>query len=107
MLMYGWLSAFLGTGRLPGLSRLSKLVKPVLGRLYAPIVAFVVRVSPRRRFHRLRTWTGRQLPVSWQLWFCLRAVAREGDPGEWAQALQILAVKHLGVRPQANLKWTA
>jgi hypothetical protein len=104
MLMYGWLSAFLGTGRLPGLSRLSKLVKPVLGGLYAPIVAFVVRVSPRRRFHRLRTWTGRQLPVSWQLWFCLRAVAREGDPGEWAQALQILAVKHLGVRPQANLK---
>ena len=104
MLMYGWISAFLGTGRLPGLSRLSKLVKPVLGKLYAPIVSLVVRVSPRRRFHRLRTWTGRQLPVSWQLWFCLRAVAREGDPGEWAQALQILAVKHLGVRPQANLK---
>ncbi|MEA3244271.1 MAG: BatD family protein [Pseudomonadota bacterium] len=104
MLMYGWISAFLGTGRLPGLSRLSKLGKPVLGKLYAPIVSLVVRVSPRRRFHRLRTWTGRQLPVSWQLWFCLRAVAREGDPGEWAQALQILAVKHLGVRPQANLK---
>jgi hypothetical protein len=104
MLMYGWLSAFLGTGRLPGLSRLSKLVKPVLGRLYAPIVSFVVRISPRRRFHRLRTWTGSHLPVSWKLWFCLRAVAREGDPAEWAQALQILAVKHLGVRPQANLK---
>ena len=104
VLMYGWLSAFLGSGRLPGLSRLSKLFKPVLGKLYAPIVSFVVRISPRRRFHRLRTWTGRQLPVSWQLWFCLRAVAREGDPGEWAQALQILAVKHLGVRPQANLK---
>ena len=104
MLMYGWLSAFLGTGRLPGLTRFSQLVKPVLGRLYAPIVALVVRISPRRRFHRLRAWTGRQLPVSWKLWFCLRAVEREGDPGEWAQALQILAVKHLGVRPQANLK---
>jgi hypothetical protein len=104
MLLYGWIGAFLGSGKLPGLSSLPKVVKPALGHLYAPVASVAGRVSPRRHFHRFRTWTGRRLPVSWKLWFCLRAVAREDDPGEWAQALQILAAKHLGVRPQSNLK---
>jgi hypothetical protein len=104
MLMVGWLSAFMGDGRLPGTERLRNLVRPALGELYAPVVAYANRISPRRSFHRLRTWTGRHLPVSWKLWFCLRAVAREDDPAEWGQALQILAAKHLGVRPQAHLR---
>ncbi len=105
LLTYGWVGAFLGTGRLPGLSNMSRLVKPVLGELYAPVSSALVRISPRRHFHRFRTWTGRRLPVSWKLWFCLRAIAHEDDPAEWAQALQILATKHLDVRPQANLKY--
>jgi hypothetical protein len=104
ILLFGWLSAFMGDGRLPGTDSIKNLFKPVLGELYAPMIAFANRFSPRRRFHRLRTWTGRQLPVSWKLWFCLRAVAHENDPAEWATALQILASKHLGVRPQAHLR---
>jgi hypothetical protein len=97
-------SALMGDGRLPGTEWIRTLFRPILGELYAPLVTFANRFSPRRSFHRLRTWTGRQLPISWKLWFCLRAVAREDDPAEWAQALQILAAKHLGVRPQAHLR---
>lgn len=104
IMLFGWLNAFLGDGRLPGAESARTLFKRVFGKLYPPLVAFATRVSPRRSFHRLRTWTGRQLPISWKLWFCLRAVAREDDPAEWAQALQILAAKHLGVRPQAHLR---
>ena len=104
ILLFGWMSAFLGDGRLPGTESIKNLFRPVLGDLYAPMVAFTNRFSPRRSFHRLRTWTGRMLPVSWKLWFCLRAVARENDPAEWAQALQILATKHLGVRPHSHLR---
>jgi len=103
--MYGWLSAaFLGSGRLPLLARLSGMLKPLLGELYEPVAAFAARVSPRRHFHRMRTWTGRHLPVSWKLWFCMHALEREDDPAEWGQALQILAAKHLGVRPHAHLR---
>ena len=104
ILMFGWLSAFIGDGTVPGTESIKNLFRSVFGKLYPPLVVFVNRVSPRRSFHRLRTWTGRQLPTSWKLWFCLRAVARENDPAEWAQALQILAAKHLGVRPQAHLR---
>jgi hypothetical protein len=104
ILLFGWMNAFMGDGRLPGTQRLTNLVRPVLGELYAPLVTVGNKISPRRSFHRLRTWTGRHLPVSWKLWFCLRAVAREDDPAEWGQALQILAAKHLGVRPQAHLR---
>jgi len=104
MLLFGWLGAFMGDGKLPGAGSLGKLVRPLLGELYTPVSAYTARLSPRRSFHRLRTWTGRHLPVSWKLWFCLRAVAREDDPAEWGQALQILAAKHLGVRPQAHLR---
>ncbi len=104
VLAFGWLTAFMGDGRLPGAESIKALFQPVLGKLYAPLVAFANRFSPRRSFHRLRTWTGRQLPISWKLWFCLRAVGREEDPAEWAQALQILAAKHLGVRPQSHLR---
>jgi hypothetical protein len=103
--MYGWLSAaFLGSGRLPLLARVSGVLKPLLGELYEPVAAFAARVSPRRHFHRMRTWTGRHLPVSWKLWFCMHALEREDDPSEWGQALQILAAKHLGVRPHAHLR---
>ncbi len=104
ILLFGWLSAFMGDGSVPGTESISNLFRSALGKLYPPLVEFANRVSPRRSFHRLRTWTGRQLPTSWKLWFCLRAVARENDPAEWAQALQILAAKHLGVRPQAHLR---
>jgi hypothetical protein len=104
ILLFSWLNAFMGDGRLPGSEPIKNLFRPILGALYTPLVAFTNRFSPRRSFHRLRTWTGRQLPVSWKLWFCLRAVDREDDPAEWAQALQILAAKHLGVRPQAHLR---
>lgn len=104
ILLFGWLSAFLGDGRLPATESIRNLFRPILGELYPPLVALANRFSPRRSFHRLRTWTGRQLPISWKLWFCLRAVAREDDPAEWAHALQILAAKHLGVRPQAHLR---
>jgi len=103
VLLYSWVNVFLGDGRLPGIGALGKLLKPVLGELYLPLVALVNRLSPRRHFHRLRTWTGRHLPISWKLWFCLRAVAHEDDPSQWAQALQILAAKHLGARPHAHL----
>jgi hypothetical protein len=105
ILLFGWINAFMGDGRLPGTKQLTNLVRPVLGELYAPLVMIGNKISPRRSFHRLRTWTGRHLPVSWKLWFCLRAVAREDDPAEWGQALQILAAKHLGVRPQAHLRY--
>ena len=104
--IYGLMGAALvGSGRLPGLAMLGNLFKPVLGDLYKPLTALVSKYSPRRHFHRLRTWTGRRLPVSWKLWFCLRAVAREHDAEAWGQALQILAAKHLGVRPQTDLKY--
>ncbi|HFD79304.1 MAG TPA: hypothetical protein ENK05_02770 [Gammaproteobacteria bacterium] len=104
VLLYSWASAFLGDGRLPGFVALARMIRPVLGELYAPLAAFAGRLSPRRYFHRSRAWIGSRLPVSWKLWFCLRAVAREEDPADWVQALQFLAAKHLGVRPQANLR---
>ncbi|MGD2073928.1 MAG: hypothetical protein PVG38_03230 [Gammaproteobacteria bacterium] len=103
--LYGWLSAaFLGSGRMPGFTRVSGALKSVLGDLYAPVAAYAARISPRRHFHRMRTWTGRHLPVSWKLWFCMHALEKEDDPAEWGQALQILAAKHLGVRPHAHLR---
>jgi hypothetical protein len=103
--LYGWLSAaFLGSGRMPGFTRVSGALKSVLGDLYAPVAAYAARISPRRHFHRMRTWTGRHLPVSWKLWFCMHALDKEDDPAEWGQALQILAAKHLGVRPHAHLR---
>jgi hypothetical protein len=104
ILVYGWVSAFVGPGRIPGSAAILGFLRSTLGELYAPLAALGARISPRRRFHRFRTWVGRNLPVSWKLWFCLRAVAREGDPEEWGHALQILAAKHLGVRPQAHLQ---
>ncbi len=103
ILLYGWVNAFVGPGRMPGSARIIGLARSMLGELYAPLAALGMRISPRRRFHRLRAWIGRNLPVSWKLWFCLRAVAREDDPDAWGHALQILATKHLGVRPQTNL----
>lgn len=104
ILVYGWVSAFVGPGRIPGSAAIIGFMRSLLGELYTPLAALGARVSPRRQFHRLRTLLGRNLPVSWKLWFCLRAVAREGDPDEWGHALQILAAKHLGVRPQAHLQ---
>lgn len=103
-MVYFWARAFFGTGEIALLSKTRNRLKPLLGKLYEPLAAFTARISPRRYFHRLRAWTGRRLPVSWKLWFCLRAVAAEDDPAEWGQALQILAAKHLGVRPNAHYK---
>lgn len=75
----------------------------LFGDYYATVSARLIRLSPSRQLHRLRAWIGRKLPVSWKLWFCLRAVEQEDDPGEWGQALQILAAKHLGVPTNASL----
>jgi hypothetical protein len=104
ILMFGWFSAFTGDGRVPGTESIKNLFRSVFGKLYPQLEVLTTRLSPRRSFHRLRTWTGRQLPTSWKLWFCLRAVERENDPAEWAQALQILAARHLGTRPHAHLR---
>ena len=104
LLLLGWLKVILGHGRI----RFSgwqgrRPWRGQLGRLQAPVAAALQRLSLRRHLHRFRTWLGRRLPVSWKLWYCLRAVHRETDPGAWEHALQILAAKHLGARPNASL----
>ena len=105
VLLYGWMSAFVGrTIKLPGTDALRGFMQRSLGEMYAPVAVLAEKLTPRRTFHRMRTWTGRRLPLSWKLWFCLRALARVDDPVDWAHALQILAAKHLGVRPHAHLK---
>lgn len=103
VLLVGWLKVLLGNGRLPGMNWISGMFRELLGDLYHPVAGFVRRMSPRRHFHRLRTWVGRNLPISWKLWFCLRSVEKEEDAEEWGHALQILAHKHLGVRSHASL----
>lgn len=103
ILLAGWLKMLLGNGRLPGANWLAGMFRGLLGDLYQPIAAFARKLSPRRHFHRLRTLVGRNLPISWKLWFCLRSVEMEHDPEEWGHALQILAHKHLGVRSHASL----
>jgi len=103
VLLVGWLKVLLGNGKLPGAAWVSGLFKGLLGDLYQPVAGFTRKISPRRHFHRLRTWVGRNLPISWKLWFCLRSVEKEEDAEEWGQALQILAHKHLGVRSHASL----
>ena len=102
-LLAGWFKMLMGDGRLPGAGWLANVFRGLLGDLYQPVAAFARKLSPRRHFHRLRTLVGRNLPVSWKLWFCLRSVEMEHDPEEWGQALQILAHKHLGVRSHASL----
>ncbi len=104
VLLAGWLKMLLGNGRLPAVNWVADRFKGLLGDLYQPIAAFTRKLSPRRHFHRLRTLVGRNLPISWKLWFCLRSVDKEDEAGEWGQALQILAHKHLGVRSHANLQ---
>ncbi len=99
----GWFKMLTGNGRLPGINWIADMFKGLLGDLYNPIAAFTRKLSPRRHFHRLRTLVGRNLPISWKLWFCLRSVDQEDDAEEWGVALQILAHKHLGVRSHANL----
>ena len=103
VLLAGWFRMLLGDGRLPGATWVAAMFRGILGELYNPLAAFARKLSPRRHFHRLRTLLGRNLPISWKLWFCLRSVDKEDDAEEWGQALQILAHKHLGVRSHANL----
>ncbi|HID44620.1 MAG TPA: hypothetical protein EYP34_02535 [Chromatiaceae bacterium] len=104
LMVAGWLKVLFGSGRNPVGGWLTQRLKSGLGEAYQPLAALGRRLSPRRHFHRLRTWIGRQLPVSWKLWYCLRAVDKEDDPQTWGPALQILAAKHLGVRPNADLQ---
>jgi hypothetical protein len=104
LLLASWLRALFGSGSHPLGYWLSQQLRQLLGGLYQPLATFGRRVSPRRHFHRLRTWIGRQLPISWKLWYCLHAVDKENDPGTWGSALQILAAKHLGVRPHSDLQ---
>ena len=104
LLLAAWLRVLFGTGRNPVMGWAARQSRKLLGELYQPVAAFGRRISPRRHFHRLRTWIGRKLPVSWKLWYCLRAVEKEDDPSTWVPALQILAAKHLGIRPHADLQ---
>ncbi len=104
LLLTSWLKALFGSGNHPLSYWISHQLRQLLGDLYQPVAAFGRRISPRRHFHRLRTWIGRQLPVSWKLWYCLHAVDKENDPNTWGSALQILAAKHLGLRPHSDLQ---
>ncbi|RTZ72912.1 MAG: hypothetical protein DSZ02_08560 [Gammaproteobacteria bacterium] len=104
IMIAGWLKVILGDGRNPFGHWAGNRLRGVLGSLYQPLAAATHRLSPRRHTHRLRTWIGRHLPISWKLWYCLRAVDREEDPKAWEHALQILAAKHLGARPNASLE---
>jgi hypothetical protein len=103
LMLAGWLKVIFGRG--DGLfgNRRGMRLRGHLGRLQPPLAEAAQRLSPRRHLHRLRSWIGRRLPVSWKLWYCLRAVGRERDPEAWEHALQILAAKHLGARPNASL----
>ena len=105
IMIAGWLKVILGDGRNPFGHWAGNRLRGVLGSLYQPLAAATHRLSPRRHtHHRLRAWIGRHLPISWKLWYCLRAVDREEDPKAWEHALQILAAKHLGARPNASLE---
>lgn len=104
LMLASWVKALFGSGKNPVGSWIARQLRQSLGEAYQPLAALGRRLSPRRHFHRLRTWIGRQLPVSWKLWYCLRAVEKEDDPGTWGPALQILAAKHLGVRPNSDLQ---
>lgn len=99
----GWLKALIGPGF--GMHALPSWLGRVLSSLFGPMLSRVsLKLSPRRYAHKLRRWIGDRLPISWKLWYCLRAVAPEDDPEQWAYALQILTNKHLGTRRHANLK---
>ena len=104
LLLAAWFKVLFGTGRNPLMAWAAEQSRKLLGELYQPLAAFGRRISPRRHFHRLRTWIGRNLPVSWKLWYCLRAVEKEDDPSTWVPALQILAAKHLDIRRHADLQ---
>ncbi|WP_456445112.1 BatD family protein [Thiolapillus sp.] len=104
LMLTAWLKVLFGTGRNPVTAWISEHSQKLLGELYQPLAALGRRISPRRHAHRLRTWIGRNLPISWKLWYCLRAVEKEEDPATWVSALQILAAKHLGVRRHADLQ---
>ncbi len=104
LLLLGWLKVIFGHGRSRfGGWRVRRPWQGQSGRLQAPVAAALQRLSIRRHLHRFRSWLGRRLPVSWKLWYCLRAVDRETDPEAWEHALQILATKHLGARPNASM----
>jgi len=106
--LYSWYRAIFGNGMgRKGIGVVGRATRNMLGELYEPVARYTARLSPRRHFHRLRTWVGRNLPISWKLWYCLRTIQGEDDPAEWGQALQILAFKHLGVRRHANLRLLA
>jgi hypothetical protein len=103
VLAMGWLKVIFGDGRNPFASWAGERLRGLLGSLYQPLAAATRRLAPHRHAHRLRSWIGHHLPASWKLWYCLRAVDREEDPQAWEHALQILAAKHLGARPNASL----
>ncbi len=105
VMIFAWLKVIFGRGgpllpRFPSLKSSEKRS----AQLLAPLRKTAQHLSPRRHLHRLRTWIGRRLPVSWKLWYCLRAVDREKDPAAWEHALRILAAKHLSAAANASLK---
>ena len=104
LLFYSWIRAFSGPGRSMFPAWIGNIGRTLLGELYAPLASAWAKISPQRHLHTFRTAVGRRLPVSWKLWYCLRAVSQEDDPEHWAHALQILANKHLGIRRHSNLE---
>lgn len=102
--LYNWIHAFIGPGRSGVASWVGATGKALLGELFTPLARAWAEISPRRYLHHLRTAIGRNLPISWKLWYCLRAVSQEEDPENWAHALQILTSKHLGIRRHSSLE---
>lgn len=64
----------------------------------------IVWLAPIRRLQRLRQLFVRSLPRSFRLWFCVKVVDGESDPGVWSYMLRFLANKHLGIPPQLPLR---
>ena len=55
-------------------------------------------------FEKLRQLFVRSLPPSFRLWFCVRLVNHEEEPGDWTYMLKFLANKHLGIPAQLPLR---
>ncbi len=105
MALYQWYRHFLRGGRGGELLRIpQRFLQVTLGGFYAPLTRFLGRLSPRRLAHAARAAIAQRLPISWRLWFCMRALARENDPEGWAQAIQLLGHKRLGIPANAPLR---
>lgn len=71
---------------------------------YAPLGRFLQalhsRLSPRRLYHRGRTFLANSLPRPLRLWFCVRTVQLETNPEDWASVLRFVLARRLGISAQ-------